>query len=124
MRTILPIASHLPLLIVAAAALAAPTLGGCVQLEPGRGAHFADVADLPGTSSEPTAPDGTGGGTTTKRGGTTSYRGYCERHGALTGLSTDEAGVDRVIKTHNALYHGAGRNQMWIGEKISVVDGW
>ena len=133
MRTFVPIASHLRHLIIAAAAavLAAPTLGGCVQLGTGRGAHFTEVADLPGTSADPApaAADGTGAGattttTTTKPRGVTAYRGYCEQHGALTGLSTDEAGVDRVIAAHNARYHGVGRNQIWIGQKISVVDGW
>lgn len=116
MRHVTPLAPALSLVV----ALAAAMVVGCTHRGPGAGgAPYADVANLVSRSGDPVAT-----ATTTKRARATAYRGFCEEHGVLTGASTDEASVDRVVQIHNSLYHGAAGGRIWIGEKITVADGW
>jgi hypothetical protein len=112
MRHVTPLAPAFSFVV----ALSAAMVVGCTHRGPG-GARYADVPNR-------AARSGDGVAATTKRTGATAYRGFCEEHGVLSGPSTDEARVDRVVQMHNALYHGAVGSRIWIGEKIAVADGW
>src|SRR5688500_4207388 len=114
MRHVIPLAPALFLLGVALAT--ASLLAGCAD----RGVDYAEVPNLPvGSATE--GPAAAKKRAAAAGAGVAGYRGFCEEHGALTGLSTDEAGVDRVIAYHNAAYHRVAGSRFWVGEKITVA---
>jgi hypothetical protein len=115
--------------LLALVALAAAAVPGCARQVPvGGEGYYTVVRNLEARSPDGVAVAGEGpaGGARSKveRGGGVQYRGYCEEHGRLTGLSTDGATVDRVVAVHNALYHNVAGSRFWVGQTITVADGW